>query len=221
MYGDTKMEMDLEVINTEKKIKKEMKHFMALNVMSIAFGGIAMALAISSLTVNALSLLQKADSIHLLNVFSNIGISLVVGVLALWFIISTAEVLSKFEEIQEENNGEKNHAGEKLTTRIIRLMGLYREERPQIKRMILVSKIAGICFLANAFIQTVLLAFNASSGSVALAPAIGGILMSLVMGIVGFFLPFSFRKYSVCWDQRLLKSGDVEAKIASFMEEGL
>ncbi len=215
------MEINLDVTTTDKKIKKEMKHFMALNVMSIAFGGIAMAFAISSLTVNALSLMKTTDSIHLLNVFSNIGISLVVGVLALWFIISTAEVLSKFEEIQEEKNGEKNLASEKLTQRIIRLMGLYREERPQIKRMILVSKIAGICFLANALIQTVLLALNMNSGSVALAPAIGGILTSLVMGIAGFFLPSSFRKYSVCWDQRLLKSGDVEKKIASFMEEHL
>lgn len=221
MYGDKKMEMDLELTSTEKKIKKEMKHFMALNVMSIAFGGVAMALAISSLTVNALSLMKMADSINLLHVFSNIGISLVVGVVAFWFIISTAEVLSKFEEIQEEKNGEKNLAGEKLTERIIRLMGLYREERPQIKRMILVSKIAGICFLANALIQTVLLALNVNSGSVELAPAIGGILASLVMGVVGFFLPSSFRKYAVCWDQRLLKSGDVEKKIVSFMEEHL
>lgn len=212
--------MNLEVTTTDKNIKKEMKHFMALNVMSIAFGAIAMALAISNLAVNALSLMKTTDSINFLHVFSNIGISLVVAAVAFWFIIQTAEVLSKFEEIQEEKNGGETLAGEKITQRLIRLMGLYREERPQIQRMILVSKIAGICFLANALIQTVLLALLMNSGSVELAPAIGGILANLIMGFVGFFLPSSFRKYSVCWDQRLLKSGEVEKKIASFMEEG-
>lgn len=212
--------MNLEVTTTDKNIKKEMKHFMALNVMSIAFGAIAMALAISNLAVNALSLMKTTDSINFLHVFSNIGISLVVAAVAFWFIIQTAEVLSKFEEIQEEKNGGETLASEKITQRLIRLMGLYREERPQIQRMILVSKIAGICFLANALIQTVLLALLMNSGSVELAPAIGGILANLIMGFVGFFLPSSFRKYSVCWDQRLLKSGEVEKKIASFMEEG-
>jgi len=212
------MEMDLELTNTEKKIKKEMKHFMALNVLSIAFGGIALAFAISSLTVNVLAL-KSTDSVSLLNVFSNIGISLVVACLALWFIVSTAEVLSKFDDIQGEKNGENFFSRETLTERIVKLIGLYREEKPQIKRMILVSKIAGICFLVNALVQTILLAFNLSTGDVSVAPAIGGILVSLVMGIVGFFLPSSFRKYSVCWEERLFRSNEVEKQIASFMEE--
>ena len=44
------MEMNIELAPAETKIKKEMKHFMALTVMSIAFGGIALAFAISSIT---------------------------------------------------------------------------------------------------------------------------------------------------------------------------
>lgn len=213
------MEIDLEFSTTEKKIKKEMKHFMALNVMSIAFGGIAMAFAISFVTMNATSLGTTIDSANILNLVLNIGIGLVVGILALWFIISTAEVLSKFEEIQEDKNGEKTLPREKLTERIVRLIEFYREERPQIKRMVLVSKIAGLCFLAHALLQTIFFVFNLSSGFSELAVDIGGILISLVMGVVGFFLPSLFHKYAVCWDERLLKSGDVEKKIASFMEE--
>ncbi len=213
------MELDLEFDTTEKKLKKEMKSFMALNVMSIAFGGIAMAFAISFLTMNATYFRTTIDSANILNLVSNIGIGLVVGILAFWFIISTALVLSKFEEIQEDKNGEKTFSREKLTERIILLIGFYREERLQIKRMVIVSKIAGLCFLANALLQTMFLVFNLSSDSVELVVGIGGILISLVMGVVGFFLPSLFRKYAVCWDERLLKSGDVEKKIASFMEE--
>ncbi len=56
--------------------------------------------------------------------------------------------------------GEKNLTREKLTERIVKLMGLYRDEKPQIKRMILISKIAGVCFFANALIQTAILVFN-------------------------------------------------------------
>jgi hypothetical protein len=206
--GDKKMEMNVELKATETKIKKEMKHFMALNVMSIAFGGIALAL-------------KTTDPTTLLNLFSNIGISLVVAGLAFWFLISSAEVLSKFEEIQEEKNSELAPSREKLTERIVKLIGLYREKKPQIRRMILVSKIAGVCFFANALIQTVMLVQNLNAGSVAFASAIGGILVSVVMGAVGFFLPSSFHKYAMCWDERLMHSDDVEKKILSFMEEPL
>jgi len=212
------MEMDLELTSTETQIKKEMKHFMALTVMSIAFGGMALAFAISSLTVNVAGL-KTADWTILVNLLPKIGIGLAVACLALWYIISTAEVMSKFEEMQEDKNGEMILPREKLTERIVRLIGLYREEKPQIKRMILVSKIAGVCFFLNAILQTTLLIGSLNTDAVELVPAVGGVFVSIVMGMVGFFLPFSFRKYSVCWDERILKSVEAEKKIATFMED--
>jgi hypothetical protein len=211
------MEIDKDILDTRSKIKKEMNRFMALNVMSIAFGGVAMAFAISSLTVNIPALITS-DLTNMTNLCFNIVIGCIVAVFAIWFIISSVEVMSKFTEIQEEND-EKNHSSEKLTKRIVNLLGLYREEKPQIKRMILVSKIAGVCFLGNAVLQTIILYLRLNAGSVDLISAVGGILVSIVMGAVGFFLPFSFTKYAVCWDERLVKSGEVEKKIASFMEE--
>jgi len=210
--------MNIELAPAETKIKKEMKHFMALTVMSIAFGGIALAFAISSITVNVTAL-KTTDSVGLLNSFSNLAISFVVAGLAFWFIISTAEVMSKFEEIQEETDGGKNPPSERLTKRIVHLLGLYREEKPQIKRMILVSKIAGVCFFVNAILQAALLiiSFTAETGD--LIFAVGGILVSLLMGMVGLFLPSSFQKYSICWDERIVKSEDAEKKFASLMED--
>ena len=211
------MENDLELKNTEIKIKKEMRYFMALVVMSIAFGGIAMAIGIASITTNALAL-KTTDWIVILNLVSNIAISLIIAYLAFRYIISTAEVLSKFDDIQDEKDGELDQSSEKLTQRIVKLMGLYREEKPQIKRMILISNIAGICFLINAIIQMANLIGSFNIGTIELASATAGILVSLIMAGVGFFLPFSFRKYSVCWDERILKSTEAEKKIASFME---
>ena len=211
------MEMDLELTNTETKLKKEMKHFMALVVMSIAFGGMAMAFAISSITTNAFALTTTISNIFL-NVLL-IAISFIVAYLAIRYIISTVEVFDKFDEIQEDEVGEKNRTREKLTERIVKLMSLYRDEKPQIKRMILISKIAGVCFLANALIQTATLIFNLTTGTAEVIPAVGGIIVSIVMSAVGFFIPSSFRKYSVCWDERLVRSIEAEKKIASFMEE--
>ncbi|MCX6664657.1 MAG: hypothetical protein NT038_01155 [Euryarchaeota archaeon] len=211
------MELDMEITNTEIKIKKEMRHFMALVVMSIAFGGIAMGLAIASITTNALALTTTISNIFL-NIPS-IGIGFIVAYLAIRYIISTVEIFDKFDEIQEDEMGEKNQAREKLTERIVKLIALYRDEKPQIKRMILVSKIAGVCFLTNALIATVTLLFNINAGTAEVIPGVGGILVSIVMSAVGFFLPSSFRKYSVCWDERLVRSLEAEKKIASFMEE--
>jgi hypothetical protein len=211
------MEMDLELTNTETKLKKEMKHFMALVVMSIAFGGMAMAFAISSITTNAFALTTTISNIFL-NILL-IAISFIVAYLAIRYIISTVEVFDKFDEIQEGEAGEKNRTREKLTERIVKLMNLYRDEKPQIKRMILISKIAGVCFLVNALLQTAILIFNLTTGTAEVIPAVGGIIVSIVMSSVGFFLPSSFRKYAVCWDERLVRSIEAEKKIASFMEE--
>jgi hypothetical protein len=211
------MEMDLELTNTETKLKKEMKHFMALVVMSIAFGGMAMAFAISSITTNAFALTTTISNIFL-NILL-IAISFIVAYLAIRYIISTVEVFDKFDEIQEGEVGEKNRTREKLTERIVKLMNLYRDEKPQIKRMILISKIAGVCFLVNALLQTAILIFNLTTGTAEVIPAVGGIIVSIVMSAVGFFLPSSFRKYAVCWDERLVRSIEAEKKIASFMEE--
>ena len=211
------MEMDLELTKTETKLKKEMKHFMALVVMSIAFGGMAMAFAISSITMNAFALTTTISNIFL-NILL-IAISFIVAYLALRYTISTVEVFDKFDEIQEGEVGEKSRTREKLTERIVKLMSLYRDEKSQIKRMMIISKVAGVCFLANALIQTVTLIFNLTTGTAEVIPAVGGIIVSIVMSAIGFFLPSSFRKYAVCWDERLVKSIEVEKKIASFMEE--
>ena len=84
--------------------------------------------------------------------------------------------------------------------------------------MIFISKVAGVCFLANALIATVTLLFNINAGTGEVIPGVGGILVSIVMSAVGFFFPSSFRKYSICWDERLVRSLEAEKKIASFME---
>jgi uncharacterized RDD family membrane protein YckC len=211
------METDIELTNAETKIKKEMKRFMALTVMSLAFGAMAMAFAIATITTNVLALTKTISNMYF--IFFSVMIGFVVAYFALRYMISSAEVMSKFDEIQEDENDEKNLPSERITERIVKLMGLYREEKPQIKRMILVSKIAGVCFFANALIQTIIIFITFNSGTVELIPSVGGILVSLIMGLVGFYLPSSFHKYAICWDDRLVKSEDAEKKMASFMEE--
>ncbi len=211
------MEMDLELTNTETKIKTEMNHFMALTIMSLAFGAIAMAFAIATITTNVLALTNMISNRYF--ILFSLLIGFIVAYFALRYVISSAEVMSKFDEIQEDENREKNLPFERITERIVKLMGLYREEKSQIKRMILVSKIAGICFFANALIQTIIVSITFNLETIELAPAIGGIFVSLIMGIIGSYLPSSFHKYAICWDDRLIKSEDAEKKMASFMEE--
>jgi len=209
--------MDFELTSTETKIKKEMKHFMALTIMSLAFGAMAMAFAIATITTNVLALTKTISNVYF--VLFSLVIGFIVAYFALRYVISSVEVLSKFDEIQEDEDGEKNLPSERLTERIVKLMGLYREEKPQINRMILVSKIAGVCFFANALIQTIIVSITFNSDTVELIPVVGGILVSLIMGMVGFYLPSSFHKYAIYWDERLVKSEDAEKKMASFMEE--
>ena len=212
------MNMDLDLNNTETKLQKETKHFMALTVMSLAFAGIAIAFVVTSLTTNIPALLT-GDSTLLLKTLFTIAISLIVGYLAFRFLISTTEILSRFDEIKQDDASGQPVSSESITGRIIQLMGLYREERPQIQRMILVSRIAGVCFFANAILQAIQLTLNYSGGTIDLASGVGGVIVSLVMGLVGFYIPSSFKTYAVCWDERIVKGVEAEKTIASLLED--
>jgi hypothetical protein len=212
------MNMDLDLNNTETKLQKETKHFMALTVMSLAFAGIAIAFVVASLTTNIPTLLT-GDSNLLLKTLFTIVLSIIVGYLAFRFLISTSEILSRFDEIKQDDTSGQPVSSERITGRIIQLMGLYREERPQIQRMILVSRIAGVCFFANAILQAIQLTLNYSGGTIDLASGVGGVIVSLIMGLVGFYIPSSFKTYKVCWDERIVKGVEAEKTIASLLED--
>ncbi len=191
---------------------------MALTVMSLAFAGITIAFVVTSLTTNIPALLTD-DSTLLLKTLFTIAISLIVGYLAFRFLISTAEILSRFDEIKQDGASGQPVSSESITGRIIQLMGLYREERPQIQRMILVSRIAGVCFFANAILQAIQLTLNYSGSTIDLASGVGGVIVSLVMGLVGFYIPSSFKTYAVCWDERIVKGVEAEKTVASLLED--
>ncbi len=209
------MEVNIETVTTTK-IKREMRSFLALVIVSLMFGGLAMAFGVAAITNNALALTTTLSNV-LLNV-PLIVVGAFVAYLGIRYLISTAEVMSKFDEIQEEPI-EKNPTREKLTERIVKLMGLYRDEKPQITRMVSISKIAGVCFIAYALIQTIIFIFSLLTGATEVFFSVLGIISSFVMGAVGFIIPSFFKNYSVCWDKRLEKSAEAEKKIASFMEE--
>lgn len=201
---------------TSVKIKKETRSFLALVIVSLMFGGLAMAFGVAAIANNALALMTTLS-----NTFLNvplIAIGFFVAYLGIRYIISTAEVMDKFDEIQKDAI-EKNPTREKLTEQIVKLMSLYRDEKPQITRMISISRIAGVCFIAYALIQTGVFIFSLFAGVVDVFPVVAGILLCFVMGAVGFVIPSFFKNYSVCWDKRLEKSVEAEKKIASFLGE--
>lgn len=204
------MEIDLK---TAAKIKSETRYFLALIIVSLAFGGMAMAFSVAAITNNAM-ILTSSFNFAFVNL-PLIAIGFIVAYLGIRYIISTAEVMDKFDNIQEKTG--KNPTREELTSQVVKLMGLYRDEKPQIKRMITISKIAGACFIVYAAIQPLLILFR--GGELQVFPLVTGTIVILALGAVGFIIPYFFKKYSVCWDKRLEMGTEVEKKIASFMEE--
>ena len=173
-----------------------------------------MAFSVAAIINNVQSLISSFNF-----VFVNlplIAIGFIVAYLGIRYIISTAEVMDKFDEIQEKKK-DKNPTREELTSQVVKLMGLYRDEKPQIKRMITISKIAGTCFIVYAAIQPLLTLFR--GGELQVFPLVAGTIVILALGVAGFVIPHFFKKYSICWDKRLEMGAEAEKKIASFMEE--
>lgn len=206
-----KMENNAELI---AKIKKETKYFMALVIVSLMFGGMAMAFSVAAIANNALAVTRGLDF-----AFVNIplmAVGFVLAYLGIRYIISTAEVMDKFDDLRKDKI-EENSTREELTSQVVKLMSLYRDEKPQIKRMISISKIAGTFFIAYAIIQTAL--FIVGFSPVHLFPEVIGTLLIFAFGGSGFVIPYFFKNYSFCWDKRLEMGAEAEKKIASFLEE--
>ena len=100
--------------NAEEKFRRELRSFTALNIISIAFGGIAVALAISFIVPNVFALVTFKPEFYMRAISTLIGV--VVAAMALRWLISCAEIFSKLDDIKDESEKlEASHDSEKLT----------------------------------------------------------------------------------------------------------
>ena len=202
--------------NAEEKFRRELRSFTALSVISLAFGAIAMALSVSFAVMNITPLVQLKPG------FYTNAISIFLGFVAAGFsikwLLSSTEIFSGLDDLRDESKKlVTSPDSEKLTGLIVRLMSMYRQEKPTINRMILLSKLAGACFIANGAILAASLVVGLYTGGADVLQSVVGILISLAVGAAALYLPSSFQRYAAAWDARLQGSDSAEKELSTLM----
>jgi hypothetical protein len=130
-------------------------------------------------------------------------LGLLAFVVAIRWLVATAEVLEIHEQLKE--GSKKAQDEDSVTGVIVEAMASYREKRDTIKAMLLISRIAGVCFLI-AGIYTIITA--AIAGDLWL---IAGAIPNFAIAAAAFIIPHYFSKYQQVWDNRLKETEKAEA----------
>ena len=147
---------------TSEKLKQEVNSFVGLALINIVFSAVAMALGISIIVPNITSIVTTQSVL-----FSQI-ILVVIGGLAFVFsikwLISSVEMFEVSTELKEDYSKNKTLDEEAQTGLIVKMLSYYRENKPTLKKMMWVSRIAGFCFLISGAFNLITAVINASNG---------------------------------------------------------
>ena len=187
-------------IDTVQKLKREANSLLGLSVINIVSSAMVLAFGSAALFPNLITM-AKAQTVLLPEIaWSALG--LIAFVIGIRWLIATAEVLEIHEQLKE---GSKNAQDEDaLTGVIVDAMGSYRDKRGTIKAMLLISRIAGVCFLIAGIYSIV----NAAiAGDLWL---LAGVIPNLAIAAAAFIIPHYFSKYQQVWDSRVKETEKAE-----------
>jgi hypothetical protein len=196
--------------NTAQKLRREANSLLGLSVINLVSSAMVLAFGASTLIPGILQMVETQTVLLSQLVLAILGFfAFIVGVR---WIAATAEVIEIHEQLKE--GSEKAHDEESLTAVIVGAMASYREKRGTIKAMLLISRIAGVCFLIVA-IYTLISAVV--TGGVTLW-MIAGAIPNFAIAAAAFVIPHFFSKYQRIWDVRLKQTEKAEALLEKQLE---
>ncbi len=202
------------------KLQRELKSLHGLAIMNIVFGGLAISLAIS-IGVQNIFTLVKAQNLPLPQL-ALVTLGFLASAISLRWLISSAEILDCATDMKDDY--EKRKAGlddEGLTGLIVKMMAYYRENKPTIKTMMLISRIAGVCFLISGAFNLAKAVTNIITGAPqwdVLIQALGTV-FNFAIATASLTIPHFFGKYSETWDYRLEETAKAEKELRRRLEE--
>jgi hypothetical protein len=197
---------------TSEKLKQEVNSFASLALINIVFSAVAMGLGISIIVPNITSIVTTQSVL-----FSQI-VLVVIGGLAFAFsikwLISSAEMFEVSDELKEDHTKSKTLDEEAQTGLIVKMMAYFRENKPTLKKMMWVSRIAGLCFLISGVFTIITAVINASTGVqlMDVGTQVLGAFIIFAIASAGFIIPHFFGKYTMIWDKRIEKNAEAEVE---------
>jgi hypothetical protein len=202
--------------NTAQKLQHELNSLQGLSIINIVAAAMALAFgayfAMPTLITIATTLTLEISQVGL------VILGLIAFVAGIRWLVSCAEMIDAGSTISEslKEHKEKGTLDDNaLTGLIVNMTATYRENKPTLKLMTKISKIAGACFALSAIYTLVTLVIGALSGatlwtSLTLTANMG---ISLAMAAACFVIPHFFSKYSTIWDRRLDGAAKAEAEL--------
>ena len=186
---------------------------MGLTLSNIVFSAVAMAFGISTLVPNVTAMVAAKSML-----FPQLFL-VIIGVLAfavsIKWLLSSVEMFETATELKEDYAKNKALDEEARTGLVVKMMSYYRENKPTIKKMMFISRIAGACFLISGAFTLTTIAINLATGvqSLDLLTQVSGAAVTFAIAVASFIIPHFFGKYSKVWDHRLQETVKVENEL--------
>ena len=199
--------------NIIKKINDEIGSLTALSIVNLIFGALAIAIGVCN-SVKHINFLKESVQISLTSViFICFGIGL--GIIGLYWLISSANILDFTTDIQLERHKKRTSlTDEVIVGFIIQMITFYRKNQKKIRQMIVMSMIGGCLFLGFTLLSAINMLMK-PSGYVVWSQYVQiiGLFLMLFIGIACFFIPRFFKKYASIWDSRMKETENVEQRL--------
>jgi hypothetical protein len=202
--------------NTAQKLQHELNSLQALTMINMVAAALALAFgayfALPTLITIATTLTVELTQIGM------VILGLIAFVVAIRWLIPCAEMIDAGSTIRDELTEHKKNGtldDDTLTGLIVKMVATYRENKPTLKLMTRISKIAGVCFALSAVYSLVTIILGALSGaalwtSLAMTANVG---INLAIAVACFIIPHFFEKYSTIWDRRLAEAAKAEEEL--------
>jgi hypothetical protein len=191
-------------VNTAQKLRREANSLLGLSVINIVSSAMVLAFGSAALFPNIITM-AKAQTVLFPEVAWSV-LGLFAFIIGLRWLVAAAQVLEIHEQLKE--GSEKAQDEDVLTGVIVGAMASYRDKKGTIKAMLIISRIAGVCFLVSAIYSIVTAAY---AGNLWL---LTGVIPNLAIAAAAFIIPHYFSKYQQIWDNRVKETEKAEKLLA-------
>jgi hypothetical protein len=139
-------------------------------------------------------------------------------VVGIRWVLESAGILSDVADLRREAGALDESSDEDLLRVMIGMMGVYRERRETVERMILIAKVGGAVFLVFGGWNLV----TALAGAHDTFVLYGGLVaaaMNLGIGGAAILVSRLFGRYRAAWEARLGESAKAETALTARMEQ--
>ena len=203
---------------TLNRIKIEMQSFKGLIITNLIGAAFALAFSIAYGVPKVTPLL--VEGVLEINQLPYLGLIVVGFVSAINWITKSAELMSEHDDIVTELEGLGPSDDEAVIGIIVQSLAFYRENQSKIRQLGIVGRIVGVFLILTAIPQMqAIITGTYPLGEWMIIGQIFGLVASLGVGLLGFYVPTLINRFTAKWDARLSSTEAAEEKLDRILRE--